>query len=886
MNFTDNLKKEFNLRAEFSEKRSLLNSTANVLNEKSSLVANLKDRSKDYCGCESSLTDIDYSTRTTMRDIENAKRSYLWRLMARLGYNKEARLIDSYTKDTGSALKRLFPAVPLPVNEEDMQKLGRTVTDALDVLSSLVSNEKELAPIARKVKLLSAQIEDVEVHLKHTTKLIDDLSLVPADTFKVKPVDAAKFEAVLRGKDPKANKFTKEQWDFILSTSRNTYVVAGAGSGKSTTLVYRALFLLKCAKVSLDKITIFTFTKKTRFELIDKFMKALKLFGDDLSTDDLKRIVHTFHSKAWGMAMGSSQQQFFDTLGKKNKKSHAVAAAAASSQENNDDDIETDQCISPNVNNEQSAHLVRVYAKLFNSNQDFKDIVCSLYKKIFMAGQAKEYKEDSYRIASGKNDLALIKKTRKISGKFVDDIDLHEREEEFKITHNGNQYPFYAHQKVMLPVDGIQTEYYVHYLPPHKDVKSACTTKKTIIVTHDAQRNHVFITNSNDYARWKKYKNDLFISVKKEKMEPPIFELSLPGYLTSKLFVNVLYAEGSFMENLGLEVADACAAIIEENGEGLDFLSLQFTKALGIFWKAFAEYLKGDEVEIKRYHEIFSMRYFENVRNNILRMQNVMIDEFQDINPEITEWIKSIIFCLKKDGLHCSITCVGDDYQSIYGWRGAAPVYFLNYEENFSSRNIHRIDMLHNFRSLQEIINAGERVLEDLVCKIDKSGKQGLEDIKPIDGLPVEVFPIQGTDAIDKTIKTIIEKYRGLDKSISIFIMSRTNEILDEVEKKLKGQEVDFMTYHRAKGLEADLCILLNDAFYNMTFPLRNVIYSMAWENQLGYDQTYDQAQKDEARRLGYVAITRAKKKVVILDNSAGPDGFIACVRDHLLMTG
>jgi len=63
---------------------------------------------------------------------------------------------------------------------------------------------------------------------------------------------------------------------------------------------------------------------------------------------------------------------------------------------------------------------------------------------------------------------------------------------------------------------------------------------------------------------------------------------------------------------------------------------------------------------------------------------------------------------------------------------------------------------------------------------------------------------------------------------------------------------------HRSKGLEAESCVLVGDCVYDGEFPFRNLVYELA-----GFPASYDRSQRDEAKRLAYVAMTRAKGEYI-----------------------
>jgi superfamily I DNA/RNA helicase len=59
-----------------------------------------------------------------------------------------------------------------------------------------------------------------------------------------------------------------------------------------------------------------------------------------------------------------------------------------------------------------------------------------------------------------------------------------------------------------------------------------------------------------------------------------------------------------------------------------------------------------------------------------------------------------------------SLLCVGDDWQSIYGWRGSSPKYFMEFNKEFPSPTTTRVMLSENFRSHQHIIDAAEHIVK------------------------------------------------------------------------------------------------------------------------------------------------------------------------------
>jgi len=85
------------------------------------------------------------------------------------------------------------------------------------------------------------------------------------------------------------------------------------------------------------------------------------------------------------------------------------------------------------------------------------------------------------------------------------------------------------------------------------------------------------------------------------------------------------------------------------------------------------------------------------------RYQYVLVDEMQDTNYIQMELLKQLV------GPHLRICAVGDDDQSIYGWRGARVDNMLNFEAVFEGTRIVRMEQ--NYRSVGTILDAANSVI-------------------------------------------------------------------------------------------------------------------------------------------------------------------------------
>ena len=85
------------------------------------------------------------------------------------------------------------------------------------------------------------------------------------------------------------------------------------------------------------------------------------------------------------------------------------------------------------------------------------------------------------------------------------------------------------------------------------------------------------------------------------------------------------------------------------------------------------------------------------------RWKYILVDEYQDTNRAQFQFLTNLA------SAHENICVVGDDDQSIYGWRGADVSNILEFEKTFSSCKVFKLEK--NYRSTQEILNAATAVV-------------------------------------------------------------------------------------------------------------------------------------------------------------------------------
>ena len=197
--------------------------------------------------------------------------------------------------------------------------------------------------------------------------------------------------------------------------------------------------------------------------------------------------------------------------------------------------------------------------------------------------------------------------------------------------------------------------------------------------------------------------------------------------------------------------------------------------------------------------------------------QYIMVDEYQDTNELQYKLLKKL--CTS----HNNICVVGDDDQSIYGWRGATIKNILNFADLFKGTKVVKLE--ENYRSTNKILEHANQLIEH---NRDRLGKE-LRGTR-CDGKAIRVYESQDENEETRKIADDIKKLilRGVSPK-EIAVLFRVNALSRSLEDGLSRAGINYKLiggvkfYERAeiKDLIAFFRVITNN---NDNFSLKRII--------------------------------------------------------------
>lgn len=248
----------------------------------------------------------------------------------------------------------------------------------------------------------------------------------------------------------------------------------------------------------------------------------------------------------------------------------------------------------------------------------------------------------------------------------------------------------------------------------------------------------------------------------------------------------------------------------------------------------------------------------------------ILVDEFQDVNNLQVDLLKRLLTPENQ------LFCVGDDWQSIYGFRGSNVNYIVNFGKYFPKAEV--IKLNQNYRSTEHIVGASNEVIKHNKFKVDKeifANKKSDTKVNIFAGNDQQ----ENIDFVVEEVKRLFQK--GYQKEDILFLYRRSKMYNDYYNRFMKERlYVQYRTIHAAKGLEAKAVFIIGLTQGYGGFPdvwLEDRIFQVVKPTQ------HDLLMEEE-RRLFYVAITRAKDLLYLITEKGNESSFLSEIPEHFVI--
>lgn len=679
------------------------------------------------------------------------------------------------------------------------------------------------------------------------------------------------FENLFKDVDPKIH-LDEEQIAAIVADDNCALVLAGAGTGKTTTMAAKVKYLVDIKKVNPQKILVMSYTKKATQELESLIVDS---FG-------INAHVTTFHS----LGLEYIRKIF------KDRKCIVV-------------DYNEREKIFYEYISEVYKDKVKLKNILYNFSNEF--VNSNLFSKYFINNYSLYETYDEF-ILSWKQ--AKIEEANSVGLRKVIDKWIEKRlNGENIITING-EFVKSAGEAVIanfLYKHGIDYLYEAVYSEIMEDRK-AYRPDFTLDLAGEKVYLEYFGMDDEKYNRIKdmkinfhaKYQNK-FIYI--EKLPLDEIEEHLDKYLKDLGFI---YKDRSDLEiynrildnnklanvfnfkNFLYECVEKIKEYIDRTNA--DKVINAYIEKLPVENQSQAIFQRQIIVEFHNYYQrklintetygfdysdliYYSTKYLDRLDSfQDLDFEYIIIDEYQDIS----QW-KYLLAKNTAERTNAKLFAVGDDWQSIYSFNGSRIDYIYDFPKYFTGAKIYKISK--TYRNSQELINVSGSFVEKNTSQIKKhlvSDKHLDNPIVIKNFNSVDIGGLRNKHREYECLKETIKEIYSTNPERSILILARKNSVIDKIfddedfiddlDTKIKFStyddlRIEGMSIHKSKGLTFDEVILigLNNTFpseHENEFWLINLLKNKLITEKIAFP---------EERRLFYVALTRTRNHVYIL---------------------
>lgn len=654
-----------------------------------------------------------------------------------------------------------------------------------------------------------------------------------------------------------------DQRKAILADEDYSLVIAGAGSGKTTTMAAKVKYLIEKCNISPSKIILLAFTNKAAYELEERINKDFKLGVEVLTFHKLgmKFIRKIFDKPVKIVSEGTMYKYISDYVTQK---------------------------IFPNK------QLLKKFIETFDGYLEFDDSVFKYnsFDEYFASYVKLKYEEnknnlEAYIISRVENRL---KHNRSINGEFL------KSKNEVLIANylfkNGYNYkyekvyPYKLEDGRSYSPDFTVWDYginiYIEYY--------GLTTLKNnnTYTTDDINTYRKLIMKKRQLH--KKYGTDLIELYSESENGKTVLEIlqkelekrNIKGNIKNlkDIFYRLMNTskEVHYFEFISLVIA--FIRRFKEKGYSLKDFELLIKKSTDKkqieqlnFIKSIFNYYD------KSIHKNYQIDFNDMINYAYLGMERVkdkekyldydylIIDEYQDISRQRYNLAKKL-----SDLFGAKIVAVGDDWQAIYSFSGSDVELFTRFSEMMGYAQINKIT--NTYRNSQELID----IAGNFVSRNKAQFTKKLLSNKHLNN-PVKLCYYDEQNPLSKVIvlNEIIGNLYKENKNNKILLLGRykndINNFIDSdyfksgpfskiICKQYPNAKIEFLTVHKSKGLGYDQVIILNAKNAKYGFPSQIIDEPLL---TLLDDDKKESIEFAEERRLFYVALTRTKGFVYIL---------------------
>ena len=243
------------------------------------------------------------------------------------------------------------------------------------------------------------------------------------------------------------------------------------------------------------------------------------------------------------------------------------------------------------------------------------------------------------------------------------------------------------------------------------------------------------------------------------------------------------------------------------------------------------------------------------------RWKYILVDEYQDTNRAQFQFLTKLALA------HQNICVVGDDDQSIYGWRGAEVSNILDFEKTFSSCRVFTLEK--NYRSTQQILNAATAVVMNNDRRENKNLIAANGSGEPL-GLIETIDEQEEASAIISSIEKEIKLNKRNFNNFSV--LYRTNAQSRALEESFIRQGIPYnivgsVRFYERKEVKNVLAYLRLVVNLKDTISLRRIInFPARGIGAKTIDKCVQQAEKD---KIEFIDVLKKPNKMDIRGKQA-----------------